>query len=145
MVVTDANYGRYSRGFGDVFAQFRGKCGHQSVPVLPRSNSAQTGQFPSNSTLVQRQEWHKPHEPTRQNGRPEIELVGNAPSAIGYGGLGHATADVKILKLSKKKGEPAVLPSIATAQDKSYPMVRPLYMVTPGEPPPKSRSTSIGS
>jgi phosphate transport system substrate-binding protein len=43
---------------------------------------------------------------------------------------------VKHLKVSKKKGEPAVEPTIATTLDKSYPIARPMFMYTAGEPTP---------
>jgi phosphate transport system substrate-binding protein len=66
-----------------------------------------------------------------------VELVSKTPNAIGYSGLGYATAAVKIVKVSKKKGEPAVTPSVATVLDKTYPIARPLYMYTPGEEPPQ--------
>ena len=66
-----------------------------------------------------------------------VELVSRTPTAIGYSGLGYATAGVKILKVAKKKGEPSVAPSIATTLDKSYPISRPLFMYTPGAPSPQ--------
>lgn len=65
-----------------------------------------------------------------------VELVAKTPGAIGYSGLGYATPDVKIVKVSKKKGEPAITPSITTVLDKTYPISRPLFMYTPGEPSP---------
>jgi phosphate transport system substrate-binding protein len=65
-----------------------------------------------------------------------VEQIAKTPGAIGYSGLGYATPEVKILKVSKKKGEPGVLPSIPTVHDKSYPISRPLFMYTPGAPPP---------
>jgi phosphate transport system substrate-binding protein len=65
-----------------------------------------------------------------------VELVAKTPGAIGFSGLGYATPAVKILKISRNKGEPAVAPSIPTVHDKSYPISRPLFMYTPGEPPP---------
>jgi len=63
-----------------------------------------------------------------------VELVAKTPGAIGYSGLGYATPEVKILKISMKKGEPGVQPSIPTVHDKTYPISRPLFMYTPGEP-----------
>jgi phosphate transport system substrate-binding protein len=63
-----------------------------------------------------------------------VELVGKTQGAIGYSGLGYATPAVKILKVSPKKGDPGVMPSIATVHDKSYPISRPMYMYTPGDP-----------
>lgn len=63
-----------------------------------------------------------------------VELVARTPGAIGYSGLGYATSAVKILKVSKKKGEPSIVPNITTVLDKTYPISRPLFMYTPGEP-----------
>jgi phosphate transport system substrate-binding protein len=39
-----------------------------------------------------------------------------------------------VLKVSKKKGEPAIEPTTATAMDKTYPLARALYLYTRGEP-----------
>jgi phosphate transport system substrate-binding protein len=63
-----------------------------------------------------------------------VELVARTPGAIGYSGLGYATHEVKVLKVSMKKDQPAVAPSVATIHAKAYPISRPLYMYTPGEP-----------
>jgi len=65
-----------------------------------------------------------------------VELVGKTPNAIGYSGMGYANPTVKMLKVSKKKGEPAVGPSIATTHDKSYPIARPMFFYTAGDPAP---------
>jgi phosphate transport system substrate-binding protein len=68
------------------------------------------------------------------NGSKDIvQLVGNTPGAIGYSGMGYKDDTVKWLKVSKKKGEPGVTPSIAAVLDKSYPIARKLYMYTIGE------------
>ena len=68
-----------------------------------------------------------------------VELVSRTPGAIGYSGLGYATPAVKVLKVSKKKGGPAVAPSNDTVLDKSYPISRPMFMYTPGEPDPSTK------
>lgn len=65
-----------------------------------------------------------------------VELVSRTPNAIGYSGLGYKTDKVKVIKVSKKKGDPHVAPSIATTWDKSYPIARPMFMYTPGQPEP---------
>ena len=64
-----------------------------------------------------------------------VELNSRTPGAIGYSGLGYATKQVKILKVARKKGGPYVQPSIPTTLDKSYPIARPMFMYTPGQPP----------
>ncbi|MBC7235218.1 MAG: phosphate ABC transporter substrate-binding protein, partial [Chloroflexi bacterium] len=58
------------------------------------------------------------------------------PNAIGYDGLGYVTPDQKTLAIAAEEGKPYVLPSVATVNDGSYPISRPLYMYVPGEPPP---------
>ncbi len=63
-----------------------------------------------------------------------VELIAKTPGAIGYSGMGYATPDVKQIKVSKKTGEPSVTPSIETTLDKTYPIARPLFMYTAGEP-----------
>lgn len=63
-----------------------------------------------------------------------VELISKTPCAIGYSGMGYTTATVKMLKVAKKAGEPAIAPSIAATLDHSYPIARPLYMYTLGEP-----------
>jgi phosphate transport system substrate-binding protein len=62
-----------------------------------------------------------------------VELIAKTPNAIGYSGMGYATADVKQLKVSKKTGQPGIVPSIASTLDKTYPIARPLFMYTAGE------------
>jgi phosphate transport system substrate-binding protein len=64
-----------------------------------------------------------------------VEQVGKTPGSLGYSGLGYATAAVKVLKVSRKKGGPSIMPSNATVGDKTYPISRPMFMFTPGEPP----------
>jgi phosphate transport system substrate-binding protein len=64
-----------------------------------------------------------------------VELVSRTPNAIGYSGLGYRTDKVKVLKVSKKKGGPYVEPSIPTTWDNTYPIARPMFMYTPGQPP----------
>jgi phosphate transport system substrate-binding protein len=56
------------------------------------------------------------------------------PNAIGYDGLGYVTPDQKVIAVAQRAGGPYVLPSILTVNDGSYPISRPLYMYTPGQP-----------
>jgi phosphate transport system substrate-binding protein len=69
---------------------------------------------------------------------PSSEGISNEvrqnPNAIGYDGLGYVTSDQKVLAVAKDAASPPVLPSVATVNDKTYPISRPLYMYTAGEP-----------
>jgi phosphate transport system substrate-binding protein len=63
-----------------------------------------------------------------------VALVSRTPCAIGYSGISYATAGVRPLELSAKKGAPAIMPSEETVVNGSYPIARPLYFYTAREP-----------
>lgn len=52
------------------------------------------------------------------------------PNGIGYVGLGYVKGDLKALKVKKDAASTAVMPTVASVQDGSYPVSRPLYMYT---------------
>ena len=56
------------------------------------------------------------------------------PNAIGYDGLGYVTDDQKTLGIIDEPGDPCVPPTVETVQDGSYPIARPLFMYTAGQP-----------
>jgi len=56
------------------------------------------------------------------------------PNAIGYDGLGYVTDDQKVIAVAGDAQGDYVLPSIETVNNGTYPISRPLYMYTSGEP-----------
>jgi ABC-type phosphate transport system substrate-binding protein len=68
-----------------------------------------------------------------------VATVEITPSAIGYSGIGYRTDNVKVLKVSRKRGEASVLPNEQTAHSGEYPISRELYIYTLGEPTPAAR------
>jgi phosphate transport system substrate-binding protein len=69
------------------------------------------------------------------NGSKEVvELVSHTPCAIGYSGMGYATPAVKMLRVARDANSPYVEPTPAATLDGSYPIGRPLYLFTAGEP-----------
>ncbi len=56
------------------------------------------------------------------------------PNSIGYDGLGYVTPEQKVVAVAQDAQSPYVLPSVETVNDGSYPISRPLYMYTAGEP-----------
>jgi phosphate transport system substrate-binding protein len=61
------------------------------------------------------------------------EVAGNE-NAIMYGGLGYVTDEVKPLGVKKDASSPAVHASIETVKSGEYPVARPLFVYTNGEP-----------
>lgn len=55
-----------------------------------------------------------------------IQSVSQTKGAIGYVGLAYVEKDVKAIKVSMDKGKTFIAPSMATAKDKTYPVIRPL-------------------
>ena len=68
-----------------------------------------------------------------------IDTLTSTKNAIAYDGMAFKTDKVKWLAITKKAGEPGVLPSVADAQSGTYPLSRKLYMYTIGEPSPEIR------
>lgn len=62
------------------------------------------------------------------------------PNAIGYDGLGYVTSDQKVVAVARDASGLYVLPSVETVNDGSYPISRPLYMYTAGEPTEELRN-----
>jgi len=57
------------------------------------------------------------------------------PNAIGYDGLGYVTPEEqKVLAVARTPEGPYVMPSVDTVNSGAYPVARPLYMYTNGEP-----------
>ncbi len=54
-------------------------------------------------------------------------------NAIGYYGMGYISPKVKVVHVAKATGDPGVAPSIASVQDGTYPISRPLIMYKKGE------------
>lgn len=55
-------------------------------------------------------------------------------NAIGYDGLGYVTHDQKVIAVARDGRSPYILPSAESVNAGSYPIARPLYMYTAGEP-----------
>lgn len=56
-----------------------------------------------------------------------IQSISQTKGAIGYVGYAYVEKEVKAIKVSFDKGKTFVGPSLATAKDKTYPIIRPLY------------------
>jgi phosphate transport system substrate-binding protein len=63
-----------------------------------------------------------------------VELVSKTPGAIGYSGMGYAIPEVKTLRLAAKAGDKSFAPTVENTLNHTYPIARPLFMYTLGEP-----------
>jgi phosphate transport system substrate-binding protein len=70
-----------------------------------------------------------------QSGTQQVaDVVGTTKCAIGYGGMGYASAGSRHLCLAKTKADPCIEPSPENVLAGSYPFSRELYVYTNGAP-----------
>jgi phosphate transport system substrate-binding protein len=108
-------------------------CPSGKIVRISRQNSSGTFAYFREAVLGKKRDYKQGY--TAQSGSSSlVELVTMTPCAIGYSGMGYRTEKVKVLTVSKAQGEPAIEPTLASAQDGTYPIARPLYLYTLGEP-----------
>ena len=103
---------------------------------VSRQNNSGTYEYFKEATIGKKKEF-KLGSLDMNGSKDVVELVGKTPNAIGFSGMGYANASVKMLNVAKKKGDKYVHPSIASTHDKSYPISRPMFFYTAGEPSPQ--------
>jgi phosphate transport system substrate-binding protein len=107
-------------------------CPGDEITRVSRQNNSGTYAYFREHVLGKKRDY-KNGSIDQSGSKDVVALVAKTPCAIGYSGMGYKTDDVKWLKVSKKKGETGVGPSIETAVNGTYPISRPLFIYTPGE------------
>jgi len=108
-------------------------CRGQEMILVSRQNNSGTYAYFRKAVLGKRRDFIMGTR-DMHGSKDVVDLVEHTPCAIGYSGLAYNTSHVKMLKISKSKGANAIMPSVAAAVDKSYPIARPLFMYTNGRP-----------
>lgn len=104
------------------------------VRLSRQSNSGTYVYF--KETVIPEGKSFKPGSLDMHGSKEVVELTAKTPGAIGYSGMGYATDDVKMLLVSQKEGDKAFGPNNENALSGDYPIARPLFMYTLGEPKP---------
>jgi len=108
-------------------------CQDGSIVVVSRQNNSGTYAYFREAVLGKKGRFRQ-GTLDMHGSKDVVDLVEKTPCAIGYSGLAYATDHVQKVCVAKKTGGPCVLPSLETASDSSYPIARPLFMYTNGEP-----------
>jgi phosphate transport system substrate-binding protein len=106
--------------------------GHDEIVRLSRQNNSGTYVYFSEVVLGKNRDF-KLGSRDLHGSKDVVETVANTPSAIGYSGLAYATDHVKMVPILDADGNP-VAPTVETAVSGTYPIARPLFMYTAGEP-----------
>ena len=106
-------------------------CKDKIVVVSRQNNSGTYAYF--KKTVLGKKSKYRQGTLDMHGSKDVVDLVEKTPCAIGYSGLAYATDHLKTVCISRAN-EACVSPSVATASDRSYPVARPLFMYTNGEP-----------
>lgn len=107
-------------------------CAGQEVIRVSRQNNSGTYSYFRSAVLGSDRDY-KLGSRDMNGSKDVVDLVQNTPCAIGYSGLAYATPEVKMVPIVQD-GSDAVSPSVESAIDGSYPISRPLFMYTNGQP-----------
>jgi phosphate transport system substrate-binding protein len=107
-------------------------CAGQEIIRVSRQNNSGTYAYFRSAVLGSDRDF-KLGSRDMHGSKDVVDLVHNTACAIGYSGLAYATPEVRMVPVVSGDGD-AVVPSVETAVDKSYPIARPLLMYTSGQP-----------
>jgi phosphate transport system substrate-binding protein len=107
-------------------------CKDEIVVVSRQNNSGTYAYF--QETVLGKKGKYRQGTLDMHGSKDVADLVEKTPCAIGYSGLAYATDHLKMVCIATETGGECVAPSVKTASDRSYPIARPLFMYTNGEP-----------
>ncbi len=108
-------------------------CGSDEIVRVSRQNNSGTYVYFQEAVLGRERDYRLGSR-DMHGSKDVVDLVENTPCAIGYSGLAYATDHVKMPPVAIDAMSEPVAPSTVTAIDRSYPIARPLFMYTAGEP-----------
>jgi len=108
-------------------------CDSDEIVVASRQNNSGTYAY-FKETVLGKKGKYRTGTLDMHGSKEVVDLVEKTACAIGYSGLAYATEHVKKVCIATETGGPCIEPTVATASDHSYPIARPLFMYTNGEP-----------
>ncbi|MDH3870881.1 MAG: PstS family phosphate ABC transporter substrate-binding protein, partial [Gammaproteobacteria bacterium] len=108
-------------------------CKSDKIIVVSRQNNSGTYAYFKKAVLGKKGKY-RTGTLDMHGSKDVVDLVEKTPCAIGYSGLAYVTDHLKMACIATETGGDCVDPSVKTASDHSYPIARPLFMYTNGEP-----------
>jgi len=102
--------------------------GGSNLEIVVISRDSASGTFEAFNELALEKEKVRPDALLQASNAAVATSVANTPGAIGYVGLGYVNQRIKAIKIND------VRPSKETVNSDTYPLARPLFMYTNGEP-----------
>ena len=108
-------------------------CDSDEIVRVSRQNNSGTYVYFKEAVLGREQDYRLGSR-DMHGSKDVVDLVLNTPCAIGYSGLAYATDEVRMPCIQSGADSDCVAPSVDTAIDGTYPIARPLFMYTAGQP-----------
>jgi phosphate transport system substrate-binding protein len=108
-------------------------CDSNEIVRVSRQNNSGTYVYFQESVLGKERDYRMGSR-DMHGSKDVVDLVENTPCAIGYSGLAYANEHVKMPCVATDDDTDCVAPSLDTAIDGTYPIARPLFMYTAGQP-----------
>ncbi|MBJ94736.1 MAG: phosphate-binding protein [Rickettsiales bacterium] len=108
-------------------------CSSDEIVRISRQNNSGTYAY-FKKTVLGKQGEYKLGSRDMHGSKDVVELVAATPCAIGYSGLAYANDHIKMPCIKNGTEAACVAPSVETAIDRSYPIARPLFLYTSGQP-----------
>jgi phosphate transport system substrate-binding protein len=105
-------------------------CDGDKIIRLSRQNNSGTYAYFKEAVLKERE--FKFGSTDLHGSKDVVDTVQKTPCAIGYSGLAYATPELAMPCV--RMGEQCITPTVETASNGSYPISRPLFMYTKGQP-----------
>lgn len=105
-------------------------CESDEIILLSRQNNSGTFQYFKEAVLKDKE--FKLGSSDLHGSKDVVDTVMKTPCAIGYSGLAYAGPEVSTPCI--KAGDKCVPPTVENAGNQSYPIARPLFMYTNGQP-----------
>ncbi|MBF0126143.1 MAG: phosphate ABC transporter substrate-binding protein [Magnetococcales bacterium] len=108
-------------------------CKSNQIIVVSRQNNSGTYVYFQEAVLGEGKDFRLGTK-DMHGSKDVVDLVEKTPCAIGYSGLAYDSPLVRKLPVSKDDASPAVEANMDNAIKKIYPVARPLFMYSKGEP-----------
>ena len=101
--------------------------GGDDLKIIPYSRETSSGTYEFFKESVLKNKNYKSGIMSMPATGAIVQSISQTKGAIGYVGLAYLNKDVKSIQVSYDKGKTFVAPSVVTAKNGTYPIVRPLY------------------
>ena len=108
-------------------------CESDEIIRISRQNNSGTYVYFKDAVLGKEREYELGSR-DMHGSKDVVDLVEKTPCAIGYSGLAYAVPHIQMPCIQTAEDGECVTPSSATAADGTYPIARPLFMLTSGQP-----------